>query len=130
MAGRFITSWHRRPEAIFRDCTWLIIIFAQRWGINAQGEKIKHYYVLNLVGIATGQLIAALHNAGLATLTHTPALMNFLRDICGRPDNEKPVILPVVEGPKEGAKVPKITKKPNARINAIYRAHHLKTSSK
>lgn len=91
---------------------WLIAIFAQRWGVDAEGQKIKHYYVPESVGIATGQLIVALHNAGLATLTHTPAPMNFLREICGRPDNEKPVILLVVGYPAADAKVPTIEKKP------------------
>lgn len=91
---------------------WLIAIFAQRWGHDEHGQKIKHYYVPESVGIATGQLITALHNAGLATLTHTPAPMNFLREICGRPENEKPVILLVVGYPSDDAKVPVIEKKP------------------
>jgi iodotyrosine deiodinase len=91
---------------------WLIVIFAQRWGHDARGKKIKHYYVPESVGIATGLLIASLHQAGLATLTHTPAPMNFLNEICGRPDNEKALILLVVGYPAEGATVPAITRKP------------------
>ncbi|MCX7324992.1 MAG: nitroreductase family protein [Hyphomicrobiales bacterium] len=90
---------------------WLIVIFAQRWGHDAKGKKIKHYYVPESVGIATGLLIASLHQAGLATLTHTPAPMNFLNDICGRPDNEKALILLVVGYPADGATVPAITRK-------------------
>jgi nitroreductase len=75
---------------------WLIVIFAQRWWHDAKGQKIKHYYVAESVGIATGLLIASLHQAGLATLTHTPAPMNFLNEICGRPDNEKAfLVMPV-----------------------------------
>ncbi len=77
---------------------------------------MKHYYVPESVGIATGFLIAALHDAGLATLTHTPAPMNFLNAICGRPDNEKALILLVVGYPKEGCLVPAIGKKPLEEI--------------
>ncbi len=72
---------------------------------------MKHYYVPESVGIATGFLIAALHQAGLATLTHTPAPMGFLNEICGRPDSEKAMILLVVGYPKAGCLVPKIGKK-------------------
>jgi iodotyrosine deiodinase len=95
---------------------WLIVIFAQRWGHDPNGKKIKHYYVPESVGIATGLLIASLHQAGLATLTHTPAPMNFLNEICGRPDNEKALILLVVGYPADGATVPAITKKPLGEI--------------
>ena len=84
----------------------LITIFAQRHGIAADGSQVKHYYVPESVGIATGFLIAALHQAGLATLTHTPAPMNFLNEICGRPAQEKPSILLVVGYPAEGCQVP------------------------
>jgi iodotyrosine deiodinase len=90
---------------------WLIVIFAQRWGISPSGKKMKHYYVPESVGIATGLLIAALHNAGLATLTHTPAPMGFLTEVCGRPDSEKPVILLVVGHPAKNAQVPDIERK-------------------
>lgn len=90
---------------------WLIVIFAQRWGTTPDGQKVKHYYVPESVGIATGFLITALHNAGLATLTHTPAPMNFLNALCGRPDNEKAAILLVVGYPADGAHVPDITRK-------------------
>lgn len=91
---------------------WLIVMFAQRWGTGPSGEKIKHYYVPESIGIAAGFMIAALHGAGLATLTHTPAPMNFLNQICDRPDNEKAVILLVVGYPAQGAHVPDITRKP------------------
>ncbi len=82
---------------------WLIAIFAQKKG--PEGEK--HYYVTESVGIAMGMLITTLHSAGLATLTHTPAPMNFLRDICERPSTEKPLVLLVVGHPAETATVPK-----------------------
>ena len=72
---------------------------------------MKHYYVPESVGIATGFLIAALHNAGLATLTHTPSPMGFLNEICGRPEHEKALILLVVGYPEDGALVPDIGKK-------------------
>ncbi len=84
----------------------LIAIFAQRHGIGPDGEQIKHYYVPESVGIATGFLIAALHQAGLATLTHTPAPMNFLNEICVRPAHEKPSILLVVGYPAPDCQVP------------------------
>lgn len=81
---------------------WLIAIFAQKKGPNGE----KHYYVTESVGIAMGMLITSLHAAGLATLTHTPAPMNFLRDICERPSTEKPLVLLVVGHPAENATVP------------------------
>lgn len=84
----------------------LIAIFAQRHGIAPDGSQVKHYYVPESVGIATGFLIAALHNAGLATLTHTPAPMAFLNEICVRPAHEKPTILLVVGYPAPACEVP------------------------
>jgi len=93
------------------EAPWLIAIFAQRWGEGPGGRRLKHYYVPESVGIATGFLIAALHNAGLATLTHTPAPMGFLNEICGRPENEKATILLVAGYPAEGATVPDIRRK-------------------
>ncbi|MBA4216210.1 MAG: nitroreductase family protein [Methylibium sp.] len=98
----------------------LIAIFAQKYGVDAQGERFSHYYVPESVGIASGFLITALHNAGLATLTHTPSPMGFLNQLCGRPDNEKPVILLVVGYPKAGCQVPVHggIKKPLAQISS------------
>jgi len=90
---------------------WLIAIFAERTGKHPDGSPRKNYYVAESVGIATGFLIAALHDAGLATLTHTPSPMNFLNGICGRPENEKPFLLLVAGYPAEGCKVPNITRK-------------------
>ncbi len=101
------TDWEK---PFLTEAPWLIAIFAQRWG-EAEGKRVKHYYVPESVGIASGFLIAALHQAGLATLTHTPAPMGFLNEICGRPDREKALILLVVGYPKEGCLVPKIGKK-------------------
>lgn len=90
---------------------YLIAIFAQVYGIGADGGKIKHYYVTESVGIATGLLIAALHHAGLATLTHTPSPMGFLNEVLNRPANERPFLLLIVGYPAENALVPVITKK-------------------
>jgi nitroreductase len=90
----------------------LIAVFQQSWGIGPGGEKIKHYYAPDSIGIATGFLIAGLHAAGLATLTHTPSPMGFLNEIFGRPPNEKPFVLLVVGYPAPGATVPDIAKKP------------------
>lgn len=89
---------------------WLITIFAESYALEG-GEKVKNYYVPESVGIATGMLITALHNAGLATLTHTPSPMKFLNSILNRPTNERPFLILVVGYPEEGCQVPDITKK-------------------
>lgn len=98
----------------------LIAVFGQRRGGPRPGDDKKNYYVPESVGIATGFLIAALHQAGLATLTHTPAPMSFLNEICGRPDNEKPFLLLVAGHPAESATVPiaALEKKPLDAIAA------------
>lgn len=97
---------------------WLICIFAQRRDGVREGEDRKNYYIHESVGIATGMLIAACHNAGLATLVHTPNPMKFLNGICGRPDTEKPFLILVAGYPAEGAMVPKhaLVKKPLGEI--------------
>ncbi len=95
---------------------YLIAIFAQPYGLAADGRKVKHYYVTESVGIATGFLIAALHHAGLATLTHTPSPMGFLNTILGRPEHERPFLLLVVGYPAADVQVPVIAKKPLAEI--------------
>ena len=91
---------------------YLIVVFAESSGLTADGRKVKHYYVTESVGIATGLLIAALHHAGLATLTHTPSPMGFLNDILGRPSNERPFLNLVVGYPADGVTVPALTRKP------------------
>lgn len=90
----------------------LIAIFGEAWGERADGTRLKRYYVSESVGIATGFLIASLHHAGLATLTHTPSPMGFLNDILGRPARERPFLLLVVGYPAGDARVPDITRKP------------------
>jgi iodotyrosine deiodinase len=84
----------------------LIAIFGQRSSEGPDERRIKNYYVPESVGIATGFLIASLHEAGLFTLTHTPSPMGFLNEICCRPETEKPYILLVVGYPREGCMVP------------------------
>lgn len=89
---------------------WLIVIFAERYRIDAERRIDKNYYINESVGIATGMLITALHCAGLATLTHTPNPMRFLNQICGRPENEKPYMILVAGHAAENATVPKEAK--------------------
>jgi nitroreductase len=89
---------------------WLIIIFAQRYGELATGERYKNYYVPDSVGIATGFLISALHQAGLVSLTHTPNPMRFLNQLLGRPKSEKPVMILTVGHPSDDATVPQVAK--------------------
>jgi nitroreductase len=95
---------------------YLIVIFAQSYGVDDQGNKIHHYYVQESVGIATGMLITAVHNAGLVSLTHTPSPMGFLNDILGRPKNERPFLILVVGYPAANATVPMISKKSLSEI--------------
>ena len=95
---------------------YLIVIFAQKYGLAPDGGKVKHYYVNESVGIATGLLVAAIHNAGLAALTYTPSRMSFLNQMLERPENERPFLVLVVGYPAEGVMVPDIGKKPLAEI--------------
>ena len=99
---------------------YLIAIFVERYGELPDGRKVKHYYAIESVGIATGMLITALHHAGLVSLTHTPSPMGFLNEILERPENEKPFLLLVVGHPSEQAMVPKIGKKPLEQV-AVFR---------
>lgn len=95
---------------------WLIAVFVQAHGVTAEGGVMKHYYATESVGLATGILITALHDAGLVTLTHTPSPMGFLNALLGRPANERPFLLLVVGYPAPGAQVPDITRKPLDQI--------------
>ncbi len=90
---------------------YLIAVFVERYGKLPDGQKVKHYYATESVGIATGILITAIHNVGLASLTHTPSPMKFLNEILGRPSNESPFLLMVVGYPAEDAMVPDIERK-------------------
>ncbi len=90
---------------------YLIAVFLQKFGILPDGRKVKHYYPVESTGIASGMLIAALHTAGLATLTHTPSPMKFMNKILGRPVSERPFLLLVVGYPDDDAEVPDIKRK-------------------
>ena len=92
------------------DAPWLIVVFAERYGKKPDGSRRKNYYVPESVGIAMGFLIAAIHNAGLVCLEHTPNPMKFLNDLCGRPDNEKPIMILPIGNPSEDANIPKAAK--------------------
>ncbi|MGR3614797.1 MAG: nitroreductase family protein [Paracoccaceae bacterium] len=100
---------------------WLIIVFAQRWGEFEDGTRYKNYYVPESVNIATGFLLAALHHAGLSTLTHTPNPMKFLNAALDRPASEKPTMIIAVGHPAEDAKVPQVAKlkKPLEQISSF-----------
>lgn len=98
---------------------YLIAIFSQSYGITESGEKEKHYYVKESVGIAAGILITALHLSGLATLTHTPSPMGFLNELLDRPKHEKPFLLLVVGYPAEDVEVPDIEKKSLDEISSF-----------
>jgi iodotyrosine deiodinase len=98
---------------------WLIAVFVEAHGTTAAGGVVKHYYATESVGLATGILITALHQAGLAALTHTPSPMGFLNALLGRPPNERPFLLLVVGYPADGAQVPDITRKPLDRITTF-----------
>lgn len=118
-SGRAPDEWLEALEPLGTDenkpflevAPYLIVIFSEAYGLDVQSEKIKNYYVSESVGIATGILITALHNAGLATLTHTPSPMNFLRKILGRGENERAFLILVTGFPSENAIVPNIAKK-------------------
>ena len=103
------TDW-RKPH--IEDAPFVIVVFEQAYGVAADGSKIKHYYVRESVGIAVGFLLASLHAAGLAALTHTPSPMAFLRDILQRPVNERPYVLIPVGYPADGCTVPDLERKP------------------
>ena len=98
-------------KPFLENAPYLIAIFAQKFGVLPDGRQVKHYYATESVGIATGILLTALHNAGLASLTHTPSPMGFLNEILGRPANERPYLLIVTGYPANDATVPDITKK-------------------
>jgi nitroreductase len=103
------TDWHK-PH--LEDAPYVIVVFEQAYGLGPDGTKVKHYYVRESVGIAVGLLLAALHESGLATLTHTPSPMAFLRELLDRPANERPFVVIPVGYPAEDAAVPAITRKP------------------
>jgi nitroreductase len=96
----------------------LIAVFAQHYGRLPDGRKVKHYYPIESVGLATGILITALHQSGLVSLTHTPSPMAFLNRILDRPKNERPFLLLVAGFPAEDAEVPDIQRKDPSEIRS------------
>jgi iodotyrosine deiodinase len=107
-------------KPFLEQAPWLIAVFAQRYGVKSDGSRQKHYYMMESVGIAAGLLLAAIHRAGLAALTYTPANMAFLNPILGRPDNERPYLIMVVGHPAVGCRVPAIGKKRLVEIAAFH----------
>lgn len=104
------------------DAPWLIVVFAERWGLTDDGTRYKNYYVPESVGIATGFLIAAIHHAGLVCLEHTPNPMAFLNEMLHRPPQEKPVMILPVGHPAGDATVPAVAKrkKPFDRVASLF----------
>lgn len=102
------TDWHK---PFLEIAPYLVVVFAELYGVGDDGAKRKNYYVKESVGIACGLFVAAVHEMGLATLTHTPSPMRFLNEILGRPENEKPFILFPVGYPAEGCEVPDLERK-------------------
>lgn len=105
---KFETDWHK---PFLEEAPWLVVVCKRAFELGEEGEKVNNYYVNESVGLAAGMLIAAIHNAGLVSLTHTPSPMNFLTKILNRPDNERPFLLIPVGYPAEGTTVPDITRK-------------------
>lgn len=122
--GRATPAWLKTLAPLETDASkpflelapWLIVIFSVHSHVNAEGQKEPTYYPKESVGIATGLLIAALHQAGLATLTHTPSPMHFLHTLLGRPAEEKAFLILVVGYPTADATVPALTRKALAEI--------------
>jgi len=119
--GPLGTDWHKE---FLETAPHLIVVFAviyeRDYTRGTPGEIVKHYYVSESVGIATGFLITSLHLAGLVTLTHTPSPMGFLRTILRRPENEKPYLLLPVGYPAPDAAVPVIERKPLDEVMTIF----------
>lgn len=127
-SGRMNNDWLRDLAPLGTDADKpflerapaLIIVFRQAWEELADGARGQHYYTQESVGIACGFLLAALHEAGLATLTHTPSPMGFLAELLGRPKNEKAFLLIPVGYPADGCEVPALERKPLASILVRY----------
>jgi nitroreductase len=103
------TDWHKE---FLETVPWIVVLFEQRYGLDADGNRLKHFYVKESVGIACGMFIAAIHQMGLATLTHTPSPMAFLSKLLGRPENERPFAMLPIGYPADDCLVPDISRKP------------------
>lgn len=118
--GRLPPHWREDLEPLGTDwqkpfletVPWIVVLFEQRYGVRDDGERAHHYYVKESVGISAGLFIAALHHAGLATLTHTPSPMKFLTRLLGRPESERPFCLFPIGFPAEDCVVPDLQRKP------------------
>ena len=106
--ARLGTSWQK---PYLESAPWLVVLFEQRYGLEPDGSRRKHYYAKESVGIAAGMFITALHNMGLATLTHTPSPMAFLTKLLDRPGNERPFVLFPIGFPADGSVVPRLERK-------------------
>jgi iodotyrosine deiodinase len=103
-------------KSFLETAPYLIVVFAQKYGVRPDGQKVKHYYVQESVGLATGILVTAVHHAGLVALTYTPSPMAFLNEVLDRPANERPFLVLVVGYPAADAQVPALTRKPLEEI--------------
>lgn len=110
------TDWHK---PFLETAPWILVLFAQQYSFEADGSKRKHYYVNESCGIAAGMLIAALHNMGLATLTHTPSPMAFLSRILARPKGEKPYLLLPIGFPAQDCVVPDLNRKALGEVSVF-----------
>lgn len=113
----FNTDWNK---PFLEIAPWLIVVFKKVYDFNDNGEKKNNYYVNESVGLATGMLLAAIHNAGLVALTHTPSPMNFLLKLLNRPENERPFLLIPVGYAPENAEVPDINRKGLDKVMKVY----------
>ena len=113
------TDWQK---PFLEDAPWLVVVFKQIHGVAEGGSKVTNYYVNESVGIACGLFIAAIHQMGLVTLTHTPQPMRFLSRVLDRPDNERPFILFPVGYPAADCQVPAISKKRVAEVTTWFEA--------
>ena len=113
----FNTDWNK---PFLETAPYLIVVFKKAYEINADGGKVNNYYVNESVGIATGFLLAAIQQAGLSALTHTPSPMNFLTKVLERPENERPFLLIPVGLPATDCKVPDIERKGLDEVMALY----------
>ena len=118
--GRLPPDWLEALEPLGTDenkpylelAPWLVVLFEERYGFNPDGSHRKNFYVKESVGIAAGMFVTAVHNAGLATLPHTPSPMAFLSKVLGRPESERPFALFPVGYPADDCMVPDIHRKP------------------
>jgi iodotyrosine deiodinase len=113
----FGTDWQK---PFLEVAPWLIVIFRRIYDLDDMGQKHNNYYVNESVGLASGFLLAAIHQVGLVALTHTPSPMNFLTKVLNRPENEKPFLLIPVGYPADEVLVPDIRRKPLAQVSLFF----------